>query len=547
MLPFLTLGFALVALTALTAVAARRLQLPHSIVLVVVGTAVAFVPGLPPVTLDPELVLLLFLPPLLYSSGVGMSWRGFRAELRPIMLLAVGCVLFTAAAVAAVGHWLLGLPWAVSFILGAVVSPPDAVAPMAIARRLAVPERVLVILEGEGLVNDATALILFSFAVAAVTSGRFSLAAAVGTFALIVATEILWGLAAGWAALRLRHWARDPQVEIALALLTPYLAFWPPHAMGGSGVIATVAAGLYVSWNGPRLISPATRLQGFFVWGLVVGLVEGLVFLLTGLQARAVAFGNRAEGWTSLVLAGLLTCAVVITVRFLWVFPATYLPRWLSARLRTRDPAPPWQVAFMVGFTGIRGVVSLAAALSIPLQVAGGPFPGRDLILFATFCVIVVTLVGQGAALPRVIGWLGLDAAGRAEAAANKRHEVLARIEGVEAALARLEELEGGEVSEDAVTALRSLHLDRRAQFAGTVDDAIPGSPLAREAALQMQLLAAERSALARLYAADGVTDEARRRIERELDLEDARIRHVVESATGHWIAADPESEAWRG
>lgn len=540
----LLLGFALAAVTALAATGARRLGVPHSILLVLVGVALAFVPGLPRVTLDPELVLLLFLPPLLYSSGVGMSWRGFRANLRPIMLLAVGCVLFTAAAVAAVCHWLLGLPWAVGFVLGAVVSPPDAVAPMAIARRLAVPERILTILEGEGLVNDATALILFSFAVAAVESGGgVSVAEAATSFALIVTGELVWGAGVGWALLRLRHWVRDPQVEIVLALLTPYLAFWPPHALGGSGVIATVAAGLYVSWNGPRFIAPATRLQGYFVWGLVVYLVEGIVFLLTGLQARAVVAGHGAEGWERLLLAGLVTCLVVVAVRFVWVFPATYLPRWLLPVLRARYPAPPWQYSFLIGFTGIRGVVSLAAALSIPLAVeSGGPFPGRDLVLFATFCVILATLVGQGAALPRVIAWLGLDGAGRAEAAEDKRHEVAARIEGVDAVLARLGELERKGAPAAAVAALRRRHRDRRAQFAGTADERVPGSPVVDDAVLEIQLVEAERLALARLYAQDGVTDEARRRIEREFDLEDARVRHAAESATEHWMDADPAS-----
>ena len=538
--PALLLGFALVAVTAFAAAGARYLRLPPSILLVLVGVTLAFVPGLPRVTLDPELVLLLFLPPLLYSSGVGMSWRGFCANLRPIMLLAVGCVLFTAAVVAAAAHWLLGLPWAVGFVLGAVVSPPDAVAPMAIARRLAVPERVLTILEGEGLVNDATALILFSFAVAAVESGGVSVAEAATSFALIVTGELVWGVGVGWAMLRLRHWVRDPQVEIVLALLTPYLAFWPPHALGGSGVIATVTAGLYVSWNGPRFIAPATRLQGYFVWGLLVYLVEGVVFLLTGLQARVVVEGHGAEGWERLLLAGLITCLVVIVVRFVWVFPATYLPRWLSARLRARDPAPPWQASALIGFTGIRGVVSLAAALSIPLAVgSGGPFPGRDLVLFATFCVILVTLVGQGAALPEVIAWLGLDGAGRAEAAADKRREVAARIEGVEAALARLDELDREGAPATAVAASRRRQLDRRAQFAGTADDQVPGNLVADDAALGLKLVEAERLALARLYAQDGITDEARRRIERELDLEDARARHAAESASGNWTDAD--------
>jgi monovalent cation/hydrogen antiporter len=536
----LPVGLALVAITAFAAVVARRLWVPHSILLVVLGVALAFVPGLPRVTLDPELVLLLLLPPLLYTSGVGMSWRGFWSNLRPILLLAVGCVLFTAAAVASVAHVLFGLPWAVGFVLGAVVSPPDSVAPMAIARRLAVPSRVLTVLEGEGLVNDATALILFSFAVGAVATGGVSIADAGLSFVVIILGETLWGVCVGWALLRLRHLVRDPQVEIVLALLTPYLAFWPPHWLHGSGVLATVAAGLYTSWNGPRFIAPATRLQGYFVWSLVAYLIEGLLFLLTGLQAHVVALGIADGDWRRLLWAGLVTSAVVILVRFVWVFPATYLPRWASARLRARDPIPPWQQPFMIGFTGIRGVVSVAAALSIPLAAGAAPFPDRDLVLFATFCVILVTLVGQGAALPWVIRWLGLAEAGRAEIAEAKSREVEARIAGIDAVLARLDALEREGCLPAAAQILRQLHQERRAEFVETADDAVPGSPVPDVAALQLQLIEAERRALAQLYARDTITDEARRRIERELDLEDARTRHAAESATGDDVRADP-------
>jgi len=540
--PTLPLSFVLVALTALVAAGAPHVRVPHSILLVLMGAALAFVPGLPRVSVDPLLILLLFLPPLLYSSGVGMSWRGFRDNLRPIMLLAVGCVLFTAAAIATAVHLLLGVPWGVGFVLGAVVSPPDAVAPMAIARRLAVPERVLTVLEGEGLVNDATALILFGFAVAAVESGSISILQAAAGFVAIVVGELLWGISLAWTMLHLRRLVRDPQLEIVLALLTPYLAFWPAHALGGSGVLATVATGLYVSWNGPRFITPSTRLQGYFVWGLVVHLVEGMIFLLTGLQAHLLPSGLGAGGWQQPVLVGLLVSLVVIVVRFIWVFPATYLPRLLLPALRRRDPAPAWQYSFLIGFTGIRGGISLVAALSVPLTVAGAPFPGRDLVLFATFCVILATLVGQGTALPWVICRLGLADAGRREAAQAKRLEVLARVEAVGAALARLTELERAGAAPAAVSALRSRYEDRRTQFADTTDERVPGSPVAESAALQVQLVDAERRKIAQLYLEDSISDEARRRIERELDLEDARIRHATESATGDQLGADPDS-----
>src|SRR5580704_8651939 len=270
----------MLAVLAAVAVAARRLKTSPSILLVVAGIGMALIPGLPKIELAPELVLLVFLPPLIYSAGVAMSWREFRFNLRPIALLAFGCVLFTTCAVAAAAHWLIGVPLGVGFVLGALVAPPDVVAPLAIVRRLGVPRRLGVILEGEGLANDATALILYRFAVAAAATGLFSFEQAAGTFALIVVGEIAYGIAVGWASLRLRRWARDPRVEITLSLLTPYAAFLIPQQLGGSGVLATVAAGLYVSWNGPLLIPAATRLQGIFFWDLLVYLLEGFVFLI---------------------------------------------------------------------------------------------------------------------------------------------------------------------------------------------------------------------------------------------------------------------------
>src|SRR5262245_36961258 len=279
---------ALLAVVAVVALAARTLQIPAAILLVVAGGILELIPGLPEFPLAPDLVLLVVLPPFISSASVAMSWREFRFNLRPIALLAVGCVLFTAVATAAAMHWLLSFPWPVAFVLGAIVSPPDAVAPLSIARRMQLPRRLLVVLEGEGLANDATALILYRFAVGAVSVGAFSLGEAAGTFAIIVAGEILWGLAIGWLMLHWRRWVRDPRVEITLSILTPFAAYWPPEYLGGSGVLATVTAGLYISWNGLRLISAATRLQGIFFWDFFIYLIEGLVFLITGLQARTL-------------------------------------------------------------------------------------------------------------------------------------------------------------------------------------------------------------------------------------------------------------------
>src|SRR5579863_4657464 len=370
----------LLAVIAGIAVVAERSRIPPAILLVLTGVGLALVPGLPTIEIAPEFVLLVMLPPIIYSSAVAMSWREFRFNLRAISLLAVGCVLFTTAATAAATHYLLGLAWPVGFVLGAIVSPPDAVAPLAIARRLRVPRRLLIILEGEGLANDATALVLYRFAVAAVSVGVFSFEQAVASFVVIVAGEILWGIAVGWLVLRLRRWVGDPRIEITLSVLTPFLAYWPPQQIGGSGVLATVTAGLYISWNGLRLISAATRLQGIFFWDFLIYLVEGMVFLITGLQARAVLAGVRGYSISELAVAAVTVSAVLIVARFVWTFPATYLPRWLIPSVQRRDPSPPWQAPFVLSFTGVRGIVSLAAALAIPLLTADGQaFPDRDL------------------------------------------------------------------------------------------------------------------------------------------------------------------------
>jgi len=481
------------------------------------------------VVLAPELVLLMVLPPLIYSSAVAMSWREFRFNLRPITLLAVGLVVFTTVTVAAAMHWLLDFSWPVGFVLGAIVSPPDSVAPLSIARRMQLPRRILVVLEGEGLANDATALILYRFAVVVVSAGGvFSLERAVGMFATIVVGEILWGVGVGWLMLRLRRWVADPRIEILLSVLTPYLAYWPPQHLGGSGVLATVTAGLYISWNGLRLISAATRLQGIFFWDFLIYLIEGLVFLITGLQARPLIAGIRGDSVPMLLAAAAVVSAVVIVARFVWTFPATYLPRWLSSRLRRRDPSPPWQWAFAIGFTGVRGIVSLAAALAIPFATEDGQsFPQRDLILFLTFCVILVTLVGQGLLLPAVIRALGLANAGRRERHATRSEEEKARLAAIEAALARLEALKDERKLPPAVLEpLRVRHRDRlkRARNRSDGDD---GHRAASELhdEIERALIAAERDAVNQMFRDGKLKDEPRRRIERSLDLREAQLR----------------------
>ncbi|HSL78710.1 MAG TPA: Na+/H+ antiporter [Pseudolabrys sp.] len=514
----------MLAVLAGVAVAAQRLKIAPSILLVTAGIGMALVPGLPTITLAPQLVLLVILPPLLYSAGVAMSWREFKFNLRPITLLAFGCVVFTTCAVAAVAHYVLKFEWAISFLLGAIVAPPDAVAPLAIARRLGLPRRLLVILEGEGLANDATALILYRFAVAATATGAFSLPKASGTFAMIVVGEILYGIAVGWFSLRLRQWAREPRVEITLSLMTPYLAFWVPEHLGGSGVLATVACGLYVSWNGPRLISSATRLQGIFFWDLLVYLVEGLVFLMTGSQARALFGQVQAFSIRELAIATALTTLVIIAARFIWIFPATYIPRWVSPSLARRDPSPPWQSPFLLSFIGVRGVVSLAAALAIPYALDNGqPFPHRELILFITFGVIIITLVGQGLMLPLVVRWLGVARSGEEERSSQIQSELEARTSALEAVEKRLEKLiQERELPDEVIALLRTRNRSRRQILPSNMADGL--NYMRQSAALKKELIDAERDFIYQLLRDGKIADEARRRIEYELDLEEAGV-----------------------
>jgi Na+/H+ antiporter len=515
----------LLAVLAGTALLARRINVAPAILLLLAGVALAFVPGMPSLELPPELVLLVVLPPLIYSASVAMSWREFKANLRPIILLSVGCVIFTAFAVAAATHYLIGLPWNVGFLLGAIVAPPDVVAPLAIARKLGMPRRILVVLEGEGLANDATALILYRFAVVAISTGLFSLPKATGTFFAIVIGEMLFGAAVGWLSLRARHRAHDPQVEITLSLITPYIAYWIPEHFGGSGVIATVACGLYMSWNGPLLISAATRLQGIFFWDLVIYLIEGLLFLLTGFQMRSLYEKSKALPLQDILFATALVAVIVIVARFVWVFPGTYLPRWISKSMRERDPLPSWRAVFVVAFTGVRGAVSLAAALALPLALPNGdPFPYRDLILFVAFGVILVTLVGLGSGLGPVVRWLGVAQDGRDEHIREHESEIAARREALAAALESLDVMtDDRELSDEVVKLLRARHEIRANQLPASLDPdqhdvSATGTQLTRE------LIAAERKFIHVLLRDGKITDETRRRIERDLDLEEASL-----------------------
>ena len=517
----------LVAIAGL-ALLARKLEMPYPILLVIGGLVFALIPGLPEVRLDPELVFLFFLPPLLYPAALFTSWRDFHANLRPITLLAFGLVLFTTLLVGWLAHWLTGMPLAAGFVLGAIVSPSDAVAATAITERLRVPQRIVTILDGESLVNDATALVALRFAMAAVTTGSFSLLHAGEQFFITSGGGILFGLGIGWLAVQVQSRLDDPPVQTTLSLLTPFAAYLPADRLHLSGVLAVVAAGVFIGWRAPEAINARVRLQVVPFWETLVFLLNGLVFILIGLQLPQVM--SRLAGQPRLTLVGdaLGICLAVIVARILWVFPATYLPRRLSRRIRLADPSPSWRAVAIVAWTGMRGVVSLAAAMALPLSLPDGrPFPGRDLILFLTFSVILATLVVQGLSLPPLIRWLRV-----ANDRSHEREERHARLQANHAALTRLNELAG--TSEPvAVDRLRGEYEDRIRQL--EVCTPHPGEPhpplhtrdyhnLLREA------LVIERRAIIRLRNERVINDAVLRRIQKDLDFAEGRLLRGTDS-----------------
>src|SRR5829696_6047197 len=509
------------------------LKVPYPILLVVGGLALSLLPALPTLELPPNLVLMIFLPPLLYSAAFFSSPRDLRANFRPIAFLSVGLVLLTTVTVAVVGHAVIGLSWPIAFVLGVIVSPTDPVAVSAIAQRFGLPRRVVTILEGESLINDGVALVLYRTTVAAAVAGGFSIFEAGLDFVLSSTGGVAIGLLVGWITARLRRWTEDPLVEITVSLFTGYAAYIPAEELGVSGILAVVASGVYLGWYSPVMTAPRTRLQAFSVWEVVPFLLNSVLFVLIGLQLPLIVARLSDEySVTSVILYGVLVSLVVIVTRLLWVFPKAYLPRrLLPRRLRELDPYPPWQHVVVIGYTGMRGAVSLAAALALPLTVEGGaPFPGRDLILFLTFCVILLTMVPQGLSLLFIIRRLGLAG----DVTEEEREEIEARRLAAEAGLAKIEELEGEDwVREDTAERMRDLYEFRRRRFStrltGQSENGEEDGDNYEERSeayqrFRRELLDAEREELLRLRDQGRLSEETRRRIERDLDLEHARL-----------------------
>lgn len=521
------LVFGLLFAVAALAVIAEKINVAYPILLVVGGLALGFVPGLPPIELHPDVVFLIFLPPLLTSAAWYTSWRDFRTNLRPILLLAIGLVLVTTGAVAVVAHAAIaGMTWPVAFVLGAIVSPPDAVAAAAITERLSVPKRIVTVLEGESLVNDATGLVAYRFAVAAVVAGTFSMWEAGLGFVLMAVGGVLVGLAAGWLTIWVHCQIDDPLVEVTGTLLMSYASYLVAEHLHVSGVLAAVAVGLYHRRYSSDAFAPITRMQAIAVWELFVFLLNGLVFILIGLQLPRILEAIAERPASTLVWYGILISAVVIGIRIFWVFPVTYLPHWLNRRLRQRVPSPPWQQVMIIAWTGMRGVVSLAAALALPLTTrAGTPFPNRDLVLFLTFCVILVTLVLQGLSLPLLIRQLKVVDDGNTE-----REEMEARLRAAEAAMARLEELiaEDDALKDSAMVQwLRTDYEERIRQYCDVclAMDTGKDEQLATLKVLQREAVAAERKIVIKLRNQGVINDEVLHRLEHELDLEAVRLK----------------------
>ena len=487
----------------------RRAGVPYPIALVVGGAVLSFVPGLPQINIDPQFLLVLVLPPILYQAALLTSWRDFKVNLRPILLLAIGLVIVTTLVVGATLKFLIpDIPWAVAFAFGAIVSPPDAVAATAILSKLNMPRRIVTVLEGESLVNDASGLVLYKFAVAAVLSGVFSLFDATVQFVLVAIGGIAVGMLLAGVFVALHRFLGDPFIEVLLSLAVPYLAYVAAEALHVSGVLAVVAAGLLRGRYSPEIVSAEMRILARSMWNILVFMLNSLVFILIGLQLSGVI--DRLEGYSGWDLAAyaLAISMIAILVRFAWVYIAEYL---------VTRPEPG--EAFVISWCGMRGIVSLAAALALPIELAdGAPFPHRDLIVFLTFTVITVTLVVQGLTLAPLISRLKLSA----DLGVREEHRG-ARLAMGRAALAALDALVAEEkVPQELAERIRAEFGDR--MTAASPLAAQPDSTIAFARRLRLAAVRAERAELIRVWRAGEISDDVLHHIEEELDYEESRL-----------------------
>jgi monovalent cation/hydrogen antiporter len=499
------------------------IKVPYPILLVLTGIAIGMMPGLPPIELSPEVVFLIFLPPILYSAAWTTSWPDFKAAKRPITLLAIGCVIFTTCAVAWVAHTFIPeLGWAESFVLGAIISPPDAVAAAAATKGLSIPKRVTTILEGESLVNDATGLIAYRFALAAVATGTFSVWEASYKFVIVAVGGIMVGLAFGYLFKWIHKITPDnPTTDTVLTFLAPYIIYLFSESIHVSGVLALVSAGLFLSQKSSEIFNQQTRLQAYGTWDTVIFILNGIIFILIGLQLPVIweAINNDIEPST-LIMYGVVVSAAVIIGRIIWVYPGTYIPRWLFKSIREKETSTNVRLTTIVAWAGMRGVVSLAAALAIPLVVEGSkPFPNRNLIIFLTFCVIFSTLVFQGLSLRPLIKLLGIKAD-------DKEHEKeqQIRMKIASSLIEHIEENYSLALNDEVLNQIKTKYEIRIQRLRKESTQRLSEEQINQFHRIQQELLAMERTHLVALRKQSVVSDEILRKIEYELDLEETRL-----------------------
>ena len=523
----------LAVVLALTAIA-RRLLVPYPILLVLGGLVIALVPGLPPIRFHPDLIFLVFLPPVLWAAAYFTSLREFRQNLRPISLLALGLVLATTAAVAAAARAVVpGLTWPAALALGAIVSPTDAVAATALARKLAIPRRVITVLEGESLVNDASALVLYRSAVGVMIGGSFVFWTGLAEFVLGAVVGVAIGIAVGLAARYALRVVEDSFSAIAVTLIAPYVAWIAAESVHASAVLACVAGGLYLRQHFSAIVAPVTRIQARAVWDLLIFVLNGVIFILIGLQLATLRQSIPVERLGSLLWQGGIVSGTAIAVRLAWVPLAAWVPRALSSRLRARDPMPPAPAVFLVAWTGMRGIVSLAAALALPLTTAtGAPLPFREEIILLTFTVILTTLVLQGLTLTPLIRRLHFG-----EDDTLEREEALARERAARAALERVDQLERGWTHPEQIHRMRTHYTQRAQRFSQLGDGECSAVTAAAQRRLRHETLSAERRAIIGLRDEGVISDEVLHRLEQELDVEAIRIGLGEQQSVGEAVA----------
>ena len=516
----------LFVLVAVLNAVAQRLSVPYPIVLVLGGLVLGALPGIPNIELDPALVLVIFLPPLLYSASVFADLQALRANLRPILMLSIGLVLATIAIVAVISHAVVGLSWPMAFALGAILAPTDPIAATAIMRSLGAPRTLVNITEGESLVNDATALVAYRVAVAAAVGGSFSAVDAGLELAGAALGGIAIGLVAGWLIAEIRRRIEDTTTELTISLLTGYAAFIPADELGLSGVLAAVTAGIYIGWRAPVLVTPQTRLEANAMWRILIFLLNATLFMLIGLQLPVILDGVASRSAGELAGYAALICATVIGARFAWLFTMPYVIRALDRRPEQRARRVGWRQRVVGAWSGMRGAVSLAAALALPRATdSGAPLPDRDLVLFVTFVLIVVTIIGQGLTLPVLIRRLRVREDGGEEA----REEIRARLAAAQAALDCIDRVEAeGWAREDTLERMRGLYRFRQRRFkarAGKIDDdeGIEDRSMSYQRLLHI-VYTAQREAVVELRNRGEISSDVMHRLERELDLDESRL-----------------------